>query len=164
MEFKDVISKRRSIRAYRPRGVGRRKLRRLHRALQIAPSAANRQNYRFVFVTDEQRRQRIASEAGHQAFLGTAPVIMVAVCERRGEFDVAIAVDHMILAATDLGLGTCWIGWFERQAVREILGIPKAKAVPIMVTIGYAAEEPKARPRKPLKELIALDAYPKAGP
>lgn len=162
MEFRDVIAKRRSVRAYKARAVSQRSLRRLHRALQIAPSGANRQDYRFVFVTDERKRQRIAAQAGHQEFLAQAPVIMVAVCEPGGEFNVAIAVDHMILAATDLGLGTCWIGWFERPPVRKILGIPKSKAVPIMVTIGHAAEEPKARRRKPLTELIALDAYPKA--
>ena len=161
MELKDVIAKRRSVRAYRSRSIGQRKLRGLQRALQLAPSGANRQDYRFIFVTDEKKRERIAAEAGHQEFIAQAPLIVVAVCEPGGEFNVAIAVDHMILAATDLGLGTCWIGWFEGPPVRKVLGIPKSKAVPIMVTVGYAAEEPKARPRKALSELIALDAYAK---
>jgi len=159
MEFRDVIAARRSIRRYSKRRVGRQKLRRLYRALQLAPSGANRQNYRFVFVTDEAKRRRIAREAGHQEFLAEAPVIMAAVCEPGEEFNAAIAVDHMVLAATDEGLGTCWVGWFEREPVRKVLGIPKAKAVPILVTIGHAAERPEARARKPLKELIALNSY-----
>ncbi len=162
MEFGEVMAKRRSVRAYKPRSIGQRKLRKLQRALQIAPSGGNRQDYRFIFVTDERKRKRIAEQAGHQEFIGQAPVLMVAVCEPGGEFNVAIAVDHMILAATDIGLGTCWIGWFEEAPVRKALRIPKSKAVPIMVTVGYAAEEPGPRPRKPLKDLIALDSYGKA--
>ena len=164
MELKDVIAKRRSIRAYKSRAIGQRKLRSLQRALQAAPSGGNRQDYRFIFVTDEKKRGRIAAEAGHQDFIAQAPLIVVAVCEPGGEFNVAIAVDHMILTATDLGLGTCWIGWFEGPPVRKILGIPKSKAVPIMVTVGYPAEEPGARPRKALAELIAADGYPRKKP
>lgn len=159
MQFRDVIAGRRSIRKYANRRVSQRKLRRLYRALQLAPSAANRQRYRFVFVTDATKRRRICAEAGHQDFLAQAPVVMAAVCDPGGEFDVAIAVDHMILAAADEGLGTCWVGWFEREPVRRILGVPKPKTVPILVTIGYATEQPKARPRKPQSELIAVDSY-----
>jgi nitroreductase len=65
----------------------------------------------------------------------------------------------MILAATEEGLGTCWVGWFEREPVRRILGIPESKEVPILVPIGYPDESPEARSRKPLEELIMVDAY-----
>jgi nitroreductase len=164
MKFADVIAKRRSIRKYKPDAVPEAKLRKLHEALRMAPTAANRQSFAFVFVHDKAKREQIAKEAGHQEFLSEAPVLMVAVCEPGASFDVAIAVDHMIMTATDEGLGTCWVGWFEREPVKRILGIPEAKEVPILVTIGLPAEQPEARPRKPLEELIMRDQYrqPKA--
>ncbi len=159
MEFKDVIAARRSIRKYKKRPVGKGKLRTLQKALRTAPSGANRQDYAFIFVTDPKKRAQIAKEAGHQEFLAQAPVMVVAVCSPGGSFDAAIAIDHMVLAATDEGLGTCWVGWFEREPVKRILGIPEGKEVPILITVGYAAEEPEARPRKPLGKLIMQDAY-----
>jgi nitroreductase len=161
MEFSEVIRKRRSIRAYGKRKVGKAKLRKLQKALQIAPTGGNRQEFQFVFVTDPAKLKTIADKAGHQDFIGEAPVIVAAVCKPGNEFNVAIAVDHMILAATDEGLGTCWIGWFEPGPVKRALGIPRSRSVPILVTVGYAADEPKARPRKPLDELISVDAYKK---
>jgi nitroreductase len=159
MELREVIAKRRSVRKYGKRAVSERKLRRLCEALQLAPSGGNKQNYAFIFVTEVDKRRQIAEQAGHQGFLGEAPVLVVAVCEPGGAFNVAIAVDHMILAATNEGLGTCWVGWFEREPVKRILGIPDSKEVPIMVTIGHAAEKPAPRPRKPLEELIMHDRY-----
>lgn len=159
MELRDVLTKRRSIRKYSKRAVSGRKLRRLYKALQIAPSGGNKQNYTFIFVTDAQKRRQIAEQAGHQEFLTEAPVLMVAVCEPGGGFDVAIAADHMILAATDAGLGTCWVGWFEREPVKRILGIPDSKEVPILVTIGHPLEKPGPRERKSLEELIMHEEY-----
>jgi nitroreductase len=162
MEFRDVIAARRSIRKYTRKPVGKAKLKVLQEALRTAPSGANRQEYAFIFVTDPQKRARIAKEAGHQEFLAQAPVLMVAVCSPGEGFNVAIAVDHMILAATDEGLGTCWVGWFEREPVKRILAVPAAKEVPILVAVGYAAEEPEPRPRKPLEKLIMQDGYVEA--
>ena len=164
MELREVIARRRSIRKYSRRKIGQAKVRRLQKALQSAPSGGNRQEYQFIFVTDEEKRRQIAAKAGHQQFLFEAPLMVVAVCKPGGEFNVAIAVDHMILVATDEGLGTCWVGWFERGPVHRILGIPKSEAVPILVTVGYAAETPVARPRKPLAELISANAYRKPAP
>ena len=159
MEFKEVIAARRSIRKYKSKPVSKTKLLTLQKALRTAPSGANRQDFAFIFVTDPEKRARIAAEAGHQDFLTQAPVLVAGVCGQGGSFDVAIAVDHMILAATDQGLGTCWVGWFEREPVKRILGIPQAKEVPILVAIGYADEKPDARARKPLDKLIMKDAY-----
>jgi nitroreductase len=159
MEFTEVIAKRRSIRKYKSDPVPEEKMQKLYNALRIAPSGANRQDYSFIFVTDEEKRKRIASEAGHQGFLAEAPVLMVAVCNPDGAFNVAIAVDHMILAATDEGLGTCWVGWFEREPVKQILGIPESKEVAILVTIGFPDESPDPRQRKSLEQLIMMDSF-----
>jgi len=154
MEFMDVISKRRAIRRYKPDPVPEEIMQKLYKAIQSAPSGNNRQPYRFIFVKDAAKRREIAEKACHQEFISEAPVLMVATCEKGRAFDVAIAVDHMILAATDAGLGTCWIGWFERDVMRKILDIPEDKEIPIMVTIGYADEKPPVKERKPISELI----------
>jgi nitroreductase len=159
MELAKVLSERRSIRKYRSDAVPEKKLRRLYEALRVAPSASNRQSFNFIFVQDAGLRQRLAAEACHQPFIAEAPVLMVACCDAGGEFDVAIAVDHMILAATDEGLGTCWVGWFEHDVAERILGIGHGKKAVILIPIGYADETPDARPRKPLSELIMTDRY-----
>ncbi|NLW49891.1 MAG: nitroreductase [Candidatus Brocadiaceae bacterium] len=159
MEFTEVVARRRSIRKYSRRAVSARKLRLIQKALQLAPSGGNKQDYAFVFVTDPEKRRRIAEQAGHQDFIAEAPVIMAAVCKPGGEFNVAIAVDHLILAATDQNLGTCWIGWFEREPLKAILGIPDDLQVAILVTIGHPAEAPDARPRKPLGQLVMDNEY-----
>jgi nitroreductase len=159
MELAQVLSKRRSIRKYRPDPVPEEKLRRLYEALRLAPSGNNQQPFSFIFVKDAGLRQQLAAEACHQPYIAQAPVLMVACCDAGHEFDVAIAVDHMILAATDEGLGTCWVGWFEHDVAERILGIGDGKKATILVPIGYADETPDARPRKPLSELIMIDRY-----
>ena len=159
MDFAKVIANRRSIRKYKNDPVPPRKLQRLYDALRLAPSGGNHQNHCFIFVQDPAKRMQIATEACHQEFAKEAPVLMVACCDPGGSFDAAIAVDHMVLAATNAGLGTCWVGWFERDVVKRILGIPAGKEVAIMVAIGYADEQPAARPRKVLEELIMADKY-----
>jgi nitroreductase len=161
MEFTEVITKRRSIRKYKSNPIPEVKLQKLYEALRMAPTGANRQEFNFIFVKDEEKRQRIATEAGHQGFIAEAPVLMVAVCDPDPgkELNVAIAVDHMILAAANEGLGTCWVGWFEREPVKEILGIPESKEAVILVTIGFPDESPNARPRKSIEELIMIDSY-----
>jgi len=157
MEFTEVIKSRRSIRKYKPDPIPQEKLEALKEALRVAPSGSNRQPYRFIFVTDGGLRQRIAAEAGNgQEFLNQAPLIVVAVCQKGRSFDTAIAVDHMILAAANEGLGTCWVGWFKREVVAKILGISEEYEIPVIVPVGYPDESPGPRPRKPLSELIEV--------
>ncbi|NLG85373.1 MAG: nitroreductase, partial [Firmicutes bacterium] len=134
--------------------VSQEKLLRLLEAARLAPSANNRQPYRFIVITDPELRRRIAGEACHQEFLAEAPVLVLLVCEEGKEFDAAITLTYLTLAATDEGLATCWVGWFEREKVRQILGLPAGLALPILMPLGYAAESPPARPRKSLEELV----------
>lgn len=156
MEFSKVIASRRAIRAYKSIPVEETKLQKLYRALQLAPSGNNRQPFRFIFVKDAEKRKLIAAKACHQEFLSQPPVLMVACCEKGDSFNAAIAVDHMILAATDEGLGTCWVGWFERDVVRKILDISTNYEIPILVPIGYPDEKPDARPRKAISEIVTV--------
>lgn len=156
MEFKSVITTRRAIRKYKPDLIPENKLQSLYNALQAAPSGNNRQPFKFIFVKDPELRRKIVSQACHQEFLMQPPVLMVACCEKGDSFNVAIAADHMILAATDEGLGTCWVAWFDSEKVKTLLNIPADFDVPVIVPIGFADESPAQRPRKSLEELIKV--------
>lgn len=156
MEFKAVITTRRAIRKYKPDPIPESKLQSLYNALQAAPSGNNRQPFKFIFVKDQELRRKIVSQACHQEFLIQPPVLMVACCEKGDSFNVAIAADHMILAATDEGLGTCWVAWFDAEKVKTLLDIPADFDVPVIVPLGFADESPAQRPRKSLEELITV--------
>ncbi len=156
MEFKSVITTRRAIRRYKPDPIPENKLQSLYKALQAAPTGNNRQPFKFIFVKDPEMRRMIVSQACHQEFLAQPPILLVACCEKGDSFNVAIAVDHMILAATDEGLGTCWVAWFDAEKVKALLNIPAQLEVPIIVPIGIAGENPAQKPRKSLEELITV--------
>jgi nitroreductase len=156
MEFKSVITARRAIRKYKPDPIPENKLQSLYNALQAAPSGNNRQPFKFIFVKDPELRRKIVSQACHQEFLMQPPVLMVACCEKGDSFNVAIAADHMILASTDEGLGTCWVAWFDAEKVKTLLNIPADFDVPVIVPIGFADETPAQRPRKSLEDLIKV--------
>ena len=136
MELKEVIEKRESIRDYEDKPIPQDKLLRVLEAARLAPSGSNRQPWKFVVVKDRQTRQKLAQAAEGQTFVGKAPVVIAAVATMPelvmicgvSEYpvDLAIAVDHLTLAAVDEGLGTCWIGAFSQEKVREILKIPKS--------------------------------------
>ncbi len=143
MEFWNVIRERRSVRAFRGDPIPDAADQRLREALRLAPSANNAQPCRFVFVRDPAVRARIVAEACHQEGFRDAPLIVVACCKRGTEFDCAIAIDHLVLMATSEGLGSCWVGWIERDTIREIVGVPADMEIPVIVPIGYPAEHPR---------------------
>lgn len=159
MDFNKVIQARRSIRQYKTDAIPEAVFPRLIEALSLAPSGNNGQPCTFIFVRDPAVKARLVHEGCHQEGFVDAPLIVVACCKPDHELDCAIAIDHLILAATNEGLGTCWVGWIERDRIRAVLGIPEDIAVPIVIPVGYAAENPDARPRKPVSELIRHDAY-----
>jgi nitroreductase len=164
MDFHDVLRRRRSVRAYRDEPVEEEKLGRVLEAARIAPSAANRQPWRFLVIRDPDLRERLL-EAYSQPWFAAAPVIICA-CARPAEawqrsdgknysdVDVSIAMDHLILAAAAEGLGTCWIGAFKPDRLREILDLPEDLEPVALTPLGYPAEGPEARPRKPLEEIV----------
>ena len=169
MDIMEAIRSRRSIRAYQDRPVEQDKLNHILEAGRLAPSARNLQDWRFVVVQDKDKRQELSAAARGQAFVVQAPVV-IAACGTETEYvmtcgqhcypiDVTIAMDHMSLMATDLGLGSCWIGAFYEEQVKQILGIPENIRVVTMLTLGYPAEAPAARPRKRLDEIVAYDAW-----
>ena len=169
MEFQDTIQKRRSIREFRDEPVSNEKLRRVLEAARLAPSAGNRQPWKFVVVKDVNKRKALAQAANNQFFVGQAPIIIVAVAlmpERimtcgvpSYAVDLAIAIEHIVLAAVDEGLGTCWIGAFSQEDTRRIVGVPDKYKVVTVIPMGYPAAETAPRPRKPIEEVMCYEKF-----
>jgi nitroreductase len=164
MELWQALRERRSIRAYRPDPVSRETIAKVLEAARIAPSAANRQPWHFYAVTDPARREALKEAYGKEWFFG-APAVLAA-CARPAEawkrgdganyawVDVAIAFDHLTLAAHAEGLGTCWIGAFKPEVLRRLLAIP-AELEPVALTpLGYPAKAATPTERKPLGEIV----------
>jgi nitroreductase len=170
MNVIDAIKMRKSIRSFLDKPVEDAKLNTVLEAGRLAPSAANRQEWRFLVIREPETRNRIAMAAGRQKFVGEAPIIIVACAEtdnkmmRCGQLsypiDVAIALDHMTLAAVELGLGTCWIGNFDDQLVKKILGIPDEIHVVQLLPLGYP-EDPSVieKDRLAVEKIVRYDRW-----
>ena len=170
MDVFQAIEARRSVRAYLDRPVGEDVIERVLDAARRAPSARNAQEWRFVVVTDRDVRQRIAAEAARQPFIGTAGVLLACCAVTDGRImrcgqaaypiDVAIAMDHLSLAAAALGLGTCWIGSFDEEIVRRILGIQQGVRVVQLMPLGYPADQaPVPKTRLSLPEIVHRERW-----
>jgi len=165
MNVYEAIKTRKSVRSFLDKPVEQEKLDRILEAARLAPSANNRQEWRFVVIRDKATREKLIEAAAGQRFVGEAPVV-IACCADTDKhdmrcgipcypIDVAIAIDHMTLAAVEEGLGTCWIGAFYPEKVRDVLGIPKSIEVVELLPLGYpSSPEPVQKMRKPLKEII----------
>jgi nitroreductase len=171
MEVYEAIRARHSVRSFGDRAVEPAKLARVLEAAHLAPSARNEQEWRFVVVSDPARKEALATEASSQHFMLEAPLIIAACAQtdarvmRCGQLaypiDVAIALDHLSLAAVAEGLGTCWIGSFDPVKVRRILGIqPKIQVVALML-LGYPRESgaPPNKNRLPLEKIVHHEAW-----
>jgi Nitroreductase len=162
MALLDVIGNRRSIRAYKNERIPKDKLLNLLEAARLAPSAGNRQLWKFIVVDDEGTRQQLVKACNNQAFVSSASHVIAGVgdpVQKWHQVDLAIALEHIVLEAADLGLGTCWIGAFNEDEVKKILKVPADKKVVALLTVGVPAETPDARPRKALDEIVSYNAY-----
>jgi len=169
MDVFKAIAERRSIRNYKNKEIEDEKLDKILESARIAPSASNHQEWKFLVVKSQETRDKLVEAAHGQKFVGQAPVTILA-CSTESErvmpcgqhaytVDLSIAVSFMILEATELGLGTCWLGAYDEEKVKEILGIPDEIRVPAMFTLGYPDENPTARPRKDLTDIICYERY-----
>ena len=164
MDYFECIESRRSVRSYKGDPVEEWKLERILEAGRIAPTAANIQAFR-VHVLPTAGREPELRRIYDRGWFSAAPLVLVVSiyaegCWRRGDgrvygdLDAAIVIDHMILAATALGLGSCWVANFKAEAAREILALEPTLEPIILSPLGYAADLPPARQRKPLSELV----------
>jgi len=181
MAFLDLVKQRRSVREFLSTPVERDKVMMCLEAARLAPSACNSQPWRFIVVDDDQTRDRLCKVAFRglhffNSFARTAPVIVVIVSEksrflarlggrikdtRYYLLDIGIAGEHLVLQAQELGLGTCWIGWFNERAVKSVLGIPSEKKIDVMISLGYYDEQimKSEQKRHPPEELVSFNTY-----
>jgi nitroreductase len=169
MTFLELAQKRYSVRGYQNKPVDDALIAKVLEAGRIAPSACNLQPWYFIVVRD---RGNIAAlkETYKQEWFAAAPVV-VAVCldkekcwKRRdgriyGDVDIAIAVDHMTLQATELGLGTCWIGAFNVVEARKALQVPDNVEPLIFTPLGFPSTKPPAKSRKSLEEIVFWEKF-----
>lgn len=151
------------------REVEEEKLRKVLEAARLAPSAHNAQDWKFIVVKDKQKRQALSQAAAHQDFVAQAPVVIAAVALNPEDVmscgvptyavDLAIAIEHMVLQAAALGLGTCWIGAFEQEGVKTILNIPADCKVVALLPLGYPADKPQPKSRKSLEEIVCFEEF-----
>ena len=168
MDVAQAIRTRCSCRNYQDRPVEQEKLLAVLEAARQAPSAKNLQDWRFVVVTDRQTKKKLAAAANNQTFLENAGAIIIACTvsdhvmrcgQAVGPIDVAIALEHMCLQATELGLATCWIGSFYPDRVRPIVGIPENVAIIELLALGYPADALKEHRREPLDRIACFEKW-----
>ena len=165
MEYSELITKRYSVRAYRSDPVEEEKLQAVLEAARLAPTAANRQPIQLVVMHTAGREQEIG-QIYHKAWFVQAPLV-IGVCAISSQawvresdrfnarlIDAAIVADHLILEATNQGLGTCWIAAFNVAAARNVLGLTDEAEPVIFTPLGYPADQPGPKTRKPLSELV----------
>jgi nitroreductase len=169
MEFTEVIKSRYSVRAYKSVPVEESKLMQILEAARLAPTACNMQPFQFIIIHTKGREGDL-KRIYHDSWFAKAPIVICACAVesqgwRRADgksyaaIDLAIAVDHLILAAADLGLGTCWVGAFDVNATREILKLPPDVEPLIFISLGYPDDKPGSKYRKPLAELVRYEHY-----
>lgn len=170
MEYSELIAARYSVRAYRPDPVEDEKLQIILEAARLAPTAANRQPIQLVVMHTAGREEQIGQIYRRPWFV-QAP-LMIAVCAISSQawvresdrfnarlIDAAIVADHLILAAANQGLGTCWVAAFNVEAARSVLGLPADAEPVIFIPLGYPADQPGPKIRKPLAELVRYEHW-----
>ncbi|MBL3593420.1 MAG: nitroreductase family protein [Synergistaceae bacterium] len=182
MTFTDLVRTRRSVRRYKPDDVAPALLDTCLEAARLAPSACNSQPWLFHVVqgtlkSDLARAMNSGLYGkGLNAFIDEAPLIVAVETLPRERLaprlaglirnvryemlDVAIAVDHFTLQAAELGLGTCWIGWFNEKAVKEQLGLPPKSRIDVMLTLGWPDDRGAPKNRKPLGAIVRRHGTP----
>jgi nitroreductase len=174
------IEMRRSIRKYSEKPVEDNQIKALLESARLAPSGNNTQPWNYIIVKSEEMRQKVVEASHNQKWMLTAPVFIVCVADIRCRIkeedvylddnspqdelkriirDTSISVGYILLEANNLGLGVCWVAEFTQEEIRPVLNIPTDKYVVGVITVGYPNENPKARPRKKLEDMIHYECW-----
>jgi nitroreductase len=178
MNFDELIQERQSDRKYDVnKAVEEEKLIECINSARLAPSACNAQPWKFVIAKDQTLKTLVgecAASMGLNKFCVDAPAIVALMLEKpnftskigsvlQGKeytlIDIGIVAYHFCLKASDLGLGTCMVGWFNEKKVRKLLGVPSSKRIPLLITVGYRTGELRGKARKKLSEIYSIDKY-----
>ena len=176
VSFAELAKKRQSDRKYKEQAVEKEKLIQCLETARISPSANNSQPWKFVVVDDIEKKNQIAEYTiglGMNKFTRQCPVLVAVVLERQNFmstigsmiknkdyslFDLGIAVNQFCLQATDLGLGTCIIGWFDEKKIKKILGV-RNRRIPLLISVGYPDSPTREKVRKPIEEMSSWNTY-----
>ena len=164
MRFLDLASERYSCRNYRADSVPQDKLDYIMECVRVAPSAVNRQPWMFRVVSDKEGLEKLA-RCYNREWIATAPVIIIASIlhdeewvrrdgKSHGNIDIAIAVEHLCLAATEQGLATCWVCNFDARQCEELFALPNNEEAAVLIPLGYAADAPKEKTRKAMADIL----------
>ena len=180
MKFLDLVKTRQSVRKYRDKPVEREKIERCLEAARLAPSANNSQSWSFIVIDDSKLKEAVARKTfdrviSFNRFSLQAPILILLLSERSSFFsrignafkdkqfsliDIGITAEHLCLQATEEGLGTCILGWFNEKGVKKLLNIPPSKRVELIITMGYP-ESNQIRPkkRKSIDQIRSYNSY-----
>lgn len=175
------IEERRSIRHYKDKEVEPELVDKLLESARLAPSGSNTQPWNFIVVRNRETIEKLAFVTHKQKWLSKVPLLLVCVADSKRRFqdgafrpvddysvlpelkmmirDSAIAMEHISLEAVHLGLGTCWACWFEQKDIRPVLNVPEDHYVVGLIAVGYPDEEPEARPRKSMEEMVRFEMW-----
>lgn len=184
VDFSELVQKRKSIRHYSDRPVAKEDILKCIEAARLAPSACNSQPWHFIVIDEPELKARVTERIfsglySMNKFAKKAPVLVAVVSEKvkflaslGGQIrntryclvDVGIACEHLILQAEELGIGSCWMGWFDEKALKEEMNISRDKKIDIVIALGYSAEDKMVpKTRKTLAEISSFNAYIQSG-
>jgi len=169
MDFLSLSQQRYSVRAYKSNPVEASRLQQVLEAARMAPTAANRQPFQLIVIHTDGRQAEL-KRLYYREWFSQAPLV-IGICaipemawvrrdgKNYADVDATIAMDHLILAAADLGLGTCWVAAFDPAAAREILRLPDGVEPIAFTPLGYPADQSRPKERKPLSELVRYEHW-----
>jgi nitroreductase len=167
MSLVDVVLNRRSIRRYEPKEIPRDVLDKILEAGRQAPSAANKQPWHFIVLTDSEIKKEL-SKGMFNRFIKDAPVTIVGcahkdmIASKWSIVSTTIALQNMVIAAWAMGIGSCWVGDFSEEKVKKLLNIPESWNIVALVSFGYPAEKPQPRKKKTIEKIVSFNKFEEA--
>ncbi|HDZ54354.1 MAG TPA: nitroreductase [Candidatus Nealsonbacteria bacterium] len=169
MDVQEAVKTRRAVRSYKPDAVPEESLKRILEAVRLAPSAKNKQDWKFIVVKNPEKRKQLSEAARNQEFIAQTPMVIVGVALDPDYImgsevpayavDLGIAMEHIALSAVEEGLGTCWVGGFSQKEVKEVLKIPEKYKVVALMPLGFPADKPASKIRKDLEEITCYENF-----
>jgi len=171
MQLLELMRSRHSIRGYSDREVEKEKLDYMIEAFRVAPSAKNIQPWHLIVVNNKDIINKLVPACNNQTFISEAPIVIAVIGDEMNAYggmggyvsslfvDIGIAFEHLVLAAWEQGLGTCWIGSFKEEEVKRILNVPRDLRVVALTPLGYPDDEPRVRGRKSAKEIVHYNSF-----
>ena len=164
MDFLELVKRRYSCRNFQPTSIEKEKLDYIIECVRFAPSAVNKQPWAFRIISNKEEKEKLRQCYDREWFATAPTYIMASILhdeewvradgKHHGNIDIAIAVEHLCLAAAEQGLGTCWVCNFDVERCTQLFNIPSNEEVAVLIPIGYAADEAKEKKRKDLKDIL----------